>query len=300
MKQTTSAELLSYELYSRRCVHGIGGPGNTSIQWPDTDMLPCARQPAARSGCFTSQHVLDVPPLMNPCEVRLFSPTLQATYVSSGSGEQLQEARECAVRHLPNILSLGRLVATVPLVILVLLDQQATFLIATLLFALASLTDTFDGRIARKYHFVSRLGIFLDLTADKVFVAAVLTALVQIQLVPAWIVIVIVTREFLVSGLRSLAAAQGVVIPAGPWGKQKTLLTLTAMGGILLALGFGGATMFPLGLSTGGAPHGLADYLLVLSDTILLLAVIWTIVSAIEYMRGAWHIFVEPAPKQSA
>ncbi|MGZ3667282.1 MAG: CDP-diacylglycerol--glycerol-3-phosphate 3-phosphatidyltransferase [Ktedonobacterales bacterium] len=198
------------------------------------------------------------------------------------------------MRNVPNILTLSRLLATVPLVALILVDQPTAYLIATVIFALASITDTLDGRVARKYHLVSRLGVFLDLTADKVFVSAVLIALVQVQVVPAWIAIVIVTREFLVSGLRSLAAAQGVVIPAGRWGKQKTLLTLLALGGILLARGLHGSTAFILGLSTGPAPHGFADYLLALADGVLLLAVIWTIFSAIEYLRGAWSLLTEP------
>lgn len=196
------------------------------------------------------------------------------------------------MRHVPNILSLARLLATLPLVVLILINTPAAYLWATALFALASITDTFDGRIARKYKLVSNLGVFLDLTADKVYVAAALVAFTQVAIVPAWITIIIITREFLVSGLRSLAAAQGVVIPAGRWGKQKTLLTLTALGGILLALGLGGHTAFPLGLSTGGAPQSFADYLLGLSDIILLLAVIWTIFSAVEYVRGAWGLLV--------
>ncbi len=198
------------------------------------------------------------------------------------------------MRNLPNILSFGRLFATIPLVVLVLLNAPVAYLGATALFAAGSVTDTLDGRLARKYHLVSRLGVFLDLTADKVFVSAALISLVQVRAVPAWVVIVIVTREFLVAGLRSLAAAQGVVIPAGRWGKQKTLLTLLAIGGILLALGLHGSTAFPLGLSTGGAPSGPADYLLLLSDAVLLLAVLWTILSAVEYLRGAWSVLGEP------
>jgi CDP-diacylglycerol---glycerol-3-phosphate 3-phosphatidyltransferase len=199
------------------------------------------------------------------------------------------------VRNLPNILSFGRLFATVPLIVLILLNQPAAYLIATILFVAGSVTDTLDGRLARKYQVVSSLGVFLDLTADKVFVSAALIALVQVSIVPAWIVIVIVSREFLVSGLRSLSAARGVVIPAGPWGKQKTLLTLLSIGGILLARGLQGATAFPLGLSTGAAPDTFSDYLLAVADFVLLLAVVWTIASAIEYMRGAWSIFTEPA-----
>lgn len=199
------------------------------------------------------------------------------------------------MRNLPNILSAARLLATIPLVILILLKAPWALLVATALFMAGSVTDTIDGRLARRYHLVSNLGVFLDLTADKVFVSAALIALVQVGFVPAWIVIVIVSREFIVSGLRSFASARGVVIPAGRWGKQKTLLTLLSMGGILLATGLGGRTAFPLGLSTGGAPGNFADYLLLTSDVVLLLAVIWTIFSAIEYLRGGWSIIGAPA-----
>jgi CDP-diacylglycerol--glycerol-3-phosphate 3-phosphatidyltransferase len=201
------------------------------------------------------------------------------------------------VRNLPNFLSLARLLATIPLVVLILVDQPAAYLGATVLFAAGSITDTIDGRLARHYRLVTNLGVFLDLTADKVFVSAALIALVQVGVVPAWIAIVIVTREFIVSGLRSLSAAQGTVIPAGPLGKQKTLLTLTAIGGILLARGLNGATAFPLGLSTGAAPHTFGDYLLVLSNLVLLVAVVWTILSAVEYLRGAWDMLTGPPEK---
>lgn len=201
------------------------------------------------------------------------------------------------MRNVPNLLSIGRLLATVPLVVLVLVNSPAAFLGATGLFVAGSVTDTLDGRIARRYHIVSRLGVFLDLTADKVFVSAALVALVQVGAVPAWIAIVIITREFLVSGLRSLAAADGVVIPAGKWGKQKTMLTLMAIGGILLALGLHGATAFPLGLSTAHTgPHTFASYLLAAADAVLLLAVVWTIFSAVEYMRQGWSVIVGPPP----
>ncbi|MDE3230790.1 MAG: CDP-diacylglycerol--glycerol-3-phosphate 3-phosphatidyltransferase [Chloroflexota bacterium] len=200
------------------------------------------------------------------------------------------------MRHVPNLLSAARLVATAPLVVLILINTPTAYLWATLLFFLASITDTFDGRIARRYHLVSNLGVFLDLTADKVYVAAALVAFTQIGAIHSWITIVIITREFLVSGLRSLAAAQGVVIPAGKSGKQKTFLTLIGLGGILLSMGLGGHTAFPLGLSTAAVgPHSFPDYLLALSDFILLLAVIWTIYSAVEYTRGAWGLLTSAA-----
>src|SRR6266852_4871980 len=111
------------------------------------------------------------------------------------------------MRNVPNILSASRILATVLVFILILLNQQWAFLVATVFF-FASVTDMLDGYLARKYHLVSPLGVFLDLTADKIFVSAILIALVQLGLVPAWIVIIIVSREFLVTGLRSMAAAR--------------------------------------------------------------------------------------------
>src|SRR5260370_30179658 len=124
------------------------------------------------------------------------------------------------MRNLPNILSMSRLVATVVVFILVLVNQSWAFLLATVIFFFASITDSLDGYLARRFKVVSSLGVFLDLTADKVFVTTVLIAMVQIALVPAWIVVVIITREFMVMGLRSVASVRGQVIPAGIWGKQ--------------------------------------------------------------------------------
>ena len=73
------------------------------------------------------------------------------------------------MRQLPNLLSIGRLLATIPLVVLILINQSGAFLGATVLFAAGAITDTLDGRLARRYGQVSQLGVFLDLTADKVF-----------------------------------------------------------------------------------------------------------------------------------
>jgi CDP-diacylglycerol--glycerol-3-phosphate 3-phosphatidyltransferase len=200
------------------------------------------------------------------------------------------------MRYVPNILSLARLILTIPVIVLILIDKPPAYLAATVLYFFTAVSDTVDGRIARRYNLVTRLGVFLDLAADKVFVSSILIALVQVHVVPAWIAIVIVAREFIVSGLRSLAAADGVVIPAGRLGKQKTFLTLLGTGGILLARGLGGATAFPLGLSTGGSPHTFADYLLALADATLLLAVLWTILSAVEYIRGGWKLLMMGGP----
>jgi len=197
------------------------------------------------------------------------------------------------MQNLPNILSLSRILATVVIFVLVLINTPLAFLVATVLFVLGSGTDFLDGYIARRYKLVSPLGVFLDLTADKVFVSVILIALVQIGLVPAWIVAVIIAREFLVTGLRSMASAKGKVIPAGKWGKQKTLITMVAMSALLLAKGLGAhqLSLFPPMLNFNSATVNFPDILLLLADVGLVLAALWTVLSGAEYMISALPIF---------
>jgi CDP-diacylglycerol---glycerol-3-phosphate 3-phosphatidyltransferase len=122
-----------------------------------------------------------------------------------------------------------------------------------------------------------------------VFVAAILVAFVQLGLVPAWIVVIIIAREFLVTGLRSMAAAKGTVIPAGKLGKQKTFITLVAIGGILLGKGLGAShlSLFPVMLQFNSGLTNVGDYFLLVADALMLLATIWTVLSGAEYTRAA-------------
>ena len=192
----------------------------------------------------------------------------------------------------PNLLSFSRIVATVLVFVLVIVNQPWAFLTAAVVFFLASITDFFDGYLARRYHIVSQLGIFLDLTADKVFVSAILVAFVQLGLVPAWIVVIIIAREFVVTGLRSMAAAKGTVIPAGQLGKQKTFITLVAMEGILLGMGLSAShlSLYPLRLNFNSNLLNAGDFLLLIADALMVIAVIWTILSGVEYVRDAWPL----------
>ncbi len=195
--------------------------------------------------------------------------------------------------NVPNLLSLSRMLITAPIFVLILLDAPWTFLTATALFILASVTDFFDGYLSRRFKVVSPLGVFLDLTADKVFVSAILIALVQIGLVPAWIVVIIVTREFLVTGMRSMAAAKGKVIPAGIWGKQKTLITMIAIGLLLFAKGLGAheLSLFPPMLHFTSQTVNFSNILLLVADAGLILATLWTALSGAEYMISALPLF---------
>lgn len=203
------------------------------------------------------------------------------------------------MRNLPNILSMSRLIATVIVFILVLVNQSWAFLVATVIFFFASITDALDGYLARRFKTVSSLGVFLDLTADKVFVTAILIAMVQIGLVPAWIVATIITREFLVMGLRSMASARGRVIPAGIWGKQKTFVTLLATGDLLLAKGLGAhqVSLFPSVL-TLSIPTAGSDILFLIAGMLMTLAIIWTIFSGIEYVISARWLFQQDKKEQ--
>lgn len=128
--------------------------------------------------------------------------------------------------NLPNKLTMLR-VCMIPFFIFFLLNQTIPYgnYIACAIFILASLTDWFDGYLARKYHLVTNFGKFMDPLADKLLVSSALicfTAMESVKL-PAWIVIVIISREFIISGFRLIASDNGVVIAASYWGKFKTV-----------------------------------------------------------------------------
>ncbi len=94
--------------------------------------------------------------------------------------------------------------------------------VALAIFVVASLTDLFDGKIARKYNLVTNFGKFMDPMADKLLVCSALICFVEMTYIPAWIVIVIISRELIISGFRLIASDQGIVLAAGIWGKCKT------------------------------------------------------------------------------
>ncbi|MDP9380966.1 MAG: CDP-diacylglycerol--glycerol-3-phosphate 3-phosphatidyltransferase [Chloroflexota bacterium] len=135
---------------------------------------------------------------------------------------------------LANGLSLLRVVLTPPLVLLLLWQTSAGFLGATLLWFVAAWSDVFDGYFARRRAAVSKLGVFIDLVADKFATSSVLIAFVDLGILPSWAVIVVIGREFLITGFRTFAASEGVVIPAAAWGKQKTAVTNLALGMLML------------------------------------------------------------------
>jgi CDP-diacylglycerol--glycerol-3-phosphate 3-phosphatidyltransferase len=142
--------------------------------------------------------------------------------------------------NLPNKLTILR-VLMIPFFVVFMLwniTGAADKWIAALLFILASLTDMLDGKIARKYNLVTNFGKFMDPLADKLLVSAAMICLVELGRLPAWVVIVIISREFIISGFRLIASDNGVVIAASYWGKFKTVFQMAMI--IVLIFEFGG------------------------------------------------------------
>ncbi|RME41105.1 MAG: CDP-diacylglycerol--glycerol-3-phosphate 3-phosphatidyltransferase [Deltaproteobacteria bacterium] len=136
--------------------------------------------------------------------------------------------------NLPNLLTLGRIAAIPVVAWLLTYDSKAAGMWAAGIFGLAAITDAFDGYLARKWGVVSVLGKFLDPLADKLLVMAVMIMLIPLGRVPAWMVLVILSREIIITGLRSIASSEGVVIDASPLGKYKTIFQMSALPGLML------------------------------------------------------------------
>lgn len=136
--------------------------------------------------------------------------------------------------NLPNLLTLAR-VAVIPLLVLIMLsDSREAGFWAAALFGAAAVTDFIDGWLARKWGVVTVLGKFLDPLADKLIVMAALIMLIPHDRVPAWAVFLLLAREVIITGLRSIASSEGIVIDASDLGKYKTIYQMVAIPGLLL------------------------------------------------------------------
>ena len=124
----------------------------------------------------------------------------------------------------PNKLTVARMILVPFLVLFMLTDLggEANRYIALAIFVVASVTDWFDGKLARKYNLVTNFGKFMDPLADKLLVCSAMICFIELEKLPAWFVIIIIGREFIISGFRLIAADNGVVIAASYWGKFKT------------------------------------------------------------------------------
>ncbi len=176
--------------------------------------------------------------------------------------------------NLPNKLTVLRVVMIPFFVVFMLTDLGGDYgnYIALAIFVIASLTDLLDGKIARKRNLVTNFGKFMDPLADKLLVCSALICLVEMERLAAWMVIVIIAREFIISGFRLIASDNGVVIAASYWGKFKTTFQMIMI--ILLILDLGG---------------GFA----VIETAVTWIALILTVVSLIDYLVKNKGILLE-------
>jgi len=190
--------------------------------------------------------------------------------------------------NLPNKLTISRIIM-VPFILLFMLPisflpadgiwnnfiQKFGMLIAIILFLIASITDTMDGQIARKMNMVTTMGKFLDPIADKMLVVSVLTALVQLDRITAYIVVITICRELIVSGVRLLAADKNKVIAAGKLGKIKTVFQVIAII----------AEMVYMYVSVVLPSWKMLEYFDTLAHGLMWVAVILTVVSGYDYVK---------------
>lgn len=188
--------------------------------------------------------------------------------------------------NLPNKLTLLRVILVPFFLLFMYINIPFNFAIALVIFAAASITDALDGHIARKNNLVTNFGKFLDPLADKVLVISALCVFTEMPDVKMGAIplIIIVAREFMVSGLRLLAADSGVVVAAGMWGKLKTAFTMVTIIGILLWLSIVNDFSFNI-------PDGIANAV----DSVIIPALVWistalTIISGAVYLKGYWHL----------
>ncbi len=175
--------------------------------------------------------------------------------------------------NLPNKLTMLRVIL-IPFFVFFMLSDQIPYhnYIAVAIFIVASLTDMLDGKIARKYNLVSNFGKFMDPLADKLLVCSALICFVAVPSIdmPAWIVIVIMSREFIISGFRLVASDAGIVIAASYWGKIKTVTQMLMS--ILLILNFQGKVIDTV------------------ENVFIYAALILTVVSLVDYLSKNWNV----------
>jgi CDP-diacylglycerol---glycerol-3-phosphate 3-phosphatidyltransferase len=193
----------------------------------------------------------------------------------SGAKQRRRTLAEDAL-NIPNLLTLARVVAIPFLVWLLDTPSPVRDFWACIVFTAAAITDMLDGYLARKMGVVSVLGKFLDPLADKLIVMAALVWMVPMGRIPAWVVVLLLARELSVTGLRSVAASEGVVISAGQEGKTKTALQM--IGIVALVLGY------PYHLSYLGVDLGVVDMVHV-GQMLIYLSLLFSFASAAQYVR---------------
>jgi len=168
--------------------------------------------------------------------------------------------------NLPNKLTVLRVVLIPVFIVFLYLGQDNTAwrIAALIVFCVAAITDTLDGQIARKNNLVTNFGKFMDPLADKLLVCSALICFIEFQLIPAWVVIIIIAREFIISGFRLIASDKGVVIAASKWGKIKTVTQMITV--ILLIMNIQN------------------DVMKVITNVMIILMTLLTVISLVDYI----------------
>ena len=165
--------------------------------------------------------------------------------------------------NLPNKLTIFRVIL-IPVFIIALMSgiipEPVNRYVGVVIFCVASFTDYLDGHIARKYNLVTNFGKFMDPLADKLLVSSALICMIELGFLPAWIVIIIISREFIITGFRLIAAEGGLVKAASWWGKIKTVTQMLMI--ILVLLGVGG----------------------IIGNILIILATVFTVISGVDYI----------------
>ena len=188
--------------------------------------------------------------------------------------------------NLPNKLTLLRVILIPFFLLFMYLDIPYHYILALVIFAGASITDALDGKIARARNLVTNFGKFLDPLADKVLVIAALAVFVEMKEVNMGAIplIIIIAREFMVSGLRLLAANSGIVVAAGIWGKLKTAFTMVAIVVILFWL----SICYDFDLSFVGQIRSAVNNAVV--PILVWISTVLTVISGGVYLKGYWHL----------
>jgi CDP-diacylglycerol---glycerol-3-phosphate 3-phosphatidyltransferase len=186
--------------------------------------------------------------------------------------------------NVPNKLTLSRLGLTVALLLVIVTEGPAYETVALTLFVAASLTDYFDGKIARREKLITNFGILMDPLADKILICSAFIAFVGLNWIPAWMVVIIVARELAITGLRLLAASHHVVLAAEGYGKHKTISQIVAI--ISLFVLHGHTQWGPLGEPVFGWPVFGAPWVAWFTHLAIWVAVFLTFISGALYL---WH-----------
>jgi CDP-diacylglycerol--glycerol-3-phosphate 3-phosphatidyltransferase len=179
------------------------------------------------------------------------------------------------VFNLPNTISMLR-IGVIPVLFFLLFSPGPVMsLVIAVLFIAAALTDLLDGYIARRYQIVTTMGKFLDPIADKLIVNTAMILLIPIGRIPAWIVALIVIRDFAVDGMRNIASSEGIVIQASLLGKRKTLCQIFAVSALMIHYTFLGADAHLVGM------------------TILYIALVMTVISGTDYFQKFYRVIIK-------